>query len=381
MTSALIIYNNDIDMLKLQVESGQFANYDKIYIADGPYEYVLNRPLLSNKVSRLDETGYGQSLLRDKRIVYDFRVWSGEADKRVWAYNWVDDNLVILHDTDEFYDFREGCINEFLMSEFSVASFFCQNLYLNGYYFSNELYKVSSPNKLPQKNFVFKKSKVTAREHLDYLWLVGVEQSQPDKFKCYNQPLAYGYHLTQMRSESGQNQKYYFYSSLHSKKSNEKDVLEALNEDVLSGLIKEDEALTLFLRSIPEYLRVPSINSELIPSQRLKISNYLEDIVALAADESKTTQPPSFVVKSNLAYCMYFDSDSIPSSMVFCSNLDVEVQRIGYCLDIKPILTKNVYKNTNSIKIDPAGVNEFGVIIKIIVMSSKKFLNVKLIEN
>ena len=102
-TAALINYFSDIDMLAQQLQAGLLDPYDRIYIWDGPYGY--RRPLLTpdDQVVPLIETDIGRQLLDDPRVRYHYADWSNERDKRISAYSAIDQDLVVIHDTDEFF--------------------------------------------------------------------------------------------------------------------------------------------------------------------------------------------------------------------------------------------------------------------------------------
>ena len=82
--------------------------------------------------------------------------------------------LCVHRFTDEFYDFDHDSLVEFYNSKYSVGSFSCQNLYMDGVSFTNEFYAVSDESKLPHKPFIFKRLNVSSVEHINYLWLVWI---------------------------------------------------------------------------------------------------------------------------------------------------------------------------------------------------------------
>ena len=282
--SALISYFNDIDMLDLQFRSGQLDIYDSIYILDGPFLYTKSIDFIETRVPRLSQTDIGKKLLQDSRVIYEYREWTDEHEKRTWGYQNIDSDIIVLHDTDEFFTFDENQLQNFIKSDKSVASFYCQNLYLNGIYAAPKFYAVEEITSLPHKNFIFKKSSVTALEHLDYLWLVGVPQNKPDQNKIYSHPVAAAYHFTGMRSKYGQDQKFIFYGSLHSKNSADKShsAIKLLLELVNDGRLSKSDALDIWLNSVAGYQRSPHPDNNYIFKKRIIISELeflLSDVV------------------------------------------------------------------------------------------------------
>lgn len=327
--SALVIYHNDIDMLKAQYELGQFEQYKFVYIYDGPYEYVLNRPLVGSYSARLDETEFGKELLLNSKFIYVYKVWKNEEEKRMSGYDAVDSEIVVLHDTDEFYEFEHQSLISFINSEKSVASFYCQNLFLDGIYFSNAFYSVDDYKKLPFKNYIFKRSEINAKEHLNYLWLVGVAQEPPNRDKVYFPPVASGNHLTQMRSDDGQLQKFTFYSSLDSMKSGN-TVLNNLEIDVKEGLVSYQDALRVYIRSIPEFCRVPKIMAGFIPKKRIGLGEKLENVVHKMKVEISDHRHAESVVKTGLNYHLFFLVDYLPVTIFFSEVVKVKAKLISY---------------------------------------------------
>jgi hypothetical protein len=213
--AALISYFNDIDMLKLQFDSGQLNSYEKIYIFDGPFSYTKKVDFMRSPQQRLSETEFGKQVIAMPNVIYSYEEWHDEREKRIKAYRSIKGvDLIVLHDTDHFYSYLDGALEDFMDSAFSVAPFYCQNLFLSGVRASPALYNVNNFSGMPHANFIFKLDKISAEEHLNYLWLVGVDQLKPD-MSLQSQPIAYGYHYTGMRSDKGQEQKYIFYTTLY----------------------------------------------------------------------------------------------------------------------------------------------------------------------
>lgn len=285
--AALINYFNDIDMLQIQVDRGQFDFYDKIYIWDGPYVYTQSIDFMQIGHPRLSDTELGSQLLKDDRVVYMYQVWQDESEKRISAYKAIKEDLVFIHDTDEFFSYDSDEVNRFISSNQSVGFFYCQNLYLNGVHAAPRFYSVDTWGKLPHKGFAFKTSQINPEEHLDYLWLVGVKQNPLNPEKKYKTPIANVYHFTGMRSKKGQEQKFIFYSSLHDVNSGHKNyTYDLLTDYINKGLIDKSQALDIFLNSNPAFkgMHPTSINksNEIIMSRKI----FLECLEPIFEDVS-----------------------------------------------------------------------------------------------
>jgi hypothetical protein len=315
-------------MLKGQYELSQFDHYKSVYIYDGPYQYVLNRPLVGKNFIRLDETEFGKELLLDSKFIYKYKIWENEEEKRVTAYDAIDSEIIVLHDTDEFYEFDTQNLISFIKSDKSVGSFYCQNLFLDGVNFTSSFYLVDDYKKLPSKNFIFKKNEVSAVEHLNYLWLVGVAQEPPKKEKIYFPSLALGNHLTQMRSDDGQQQKYIFYSSLTFKESGN-SVLDNLELDVKEGLVSYHDALRIFIRSIPDFCRAPG-SKGLIPKKRIDLGEKLENVVNKMKVQISDHVHEESKVKTGLNYHLFFSAKNLPLTIFFSEVVKVKARFLQY---------------------------------------------------
>lgn len=297
---ALINYYNDIGMLRHQMESGQFDEYDQICVVDGPYSYTRSLSLSDGDSSLpFHATDVGRVLLADPRVVYRYEVWQDEAQKRIAGYEAMTTDYVMLHDTDEFYAINSDALSKFFESDKAVASFLCQNLCLDGIHFAPEYYAVDATERLPHKAFLFKRDAVSSREHLNFLWLVGVNQSAPDRTKSFLTPVALGYHFTAMRSREGQIQKYTFYSALHNAKhgTGTNAAAEDLREQVANGIIDSKTAISILLRSHPDFLGAPHPAHGFILKRRIKGGDRLEQILHRVASETsiRHSGPISFL--------------------------------------------------------------------------------------
>jgi hypothetical protein len=341
IVAALVSYFNDIDMLKVQFESGQFDKYDKVYIFDGPFDHSKHLNFLKDsKNEKLSETEFGLQLLRDPKFIYSWDLYQDEWHKRTSAYLKTDADLIFLHDSDEFYSIDSDELDRFIKSDCSVASFYCQNLFMNGVYASNDFYQTNEIKKLPHKNFIFKKNLVSPIEHLNYLWLVGVTQAPPDRSKNYAQPVASGYHFTAMRTDIGNIQKFIFYSSLFIHNNNENVPLnlqrEPNNLSEISNLISCNEidrasALKLYLRSISGFARVPDPSKEMIFQRRILI-NELEPILFKILHQINFYLDKELILINNLNCYVFIPAELFRLDYNLSSdfNFNVEIYNIKY---------------------------------------------------
>ncbi|MGR8933322.1 MAG: WcbI family polysaccharide biosynthesis putative acetyltransferase [Gammaproteobacteria bacterium] len=200
---AMIVYN-DFDFIADCIEKVyNFA--DEIIIVDGPYEYCT--PIM--KKFGLYYDGIPDALaeiVKLEKVKYFHKAFGNEKEKRVFLYNQCSYDIVMLLDADEIItSIDQDQIDSFINSDKSVASFTFLNMIRVNCIFGE-------PTK---KYIVFKKNNISAEEHLDYTWLIGVNQNPPDRNKMFDVPLGRICHLTLMRSKYGSIVKYCFYTRLY----------------------------------------------------------------------------------------------------------------------------------------------------------------------
>lgn len=286
--AALINYFDDIDMLRWQLRGGFLDSYDRIYIWDGPYNYLASIPIFPQHPRRLDETELGRELLSDSLVTYCYKEWNGEAEKRIAAYEAVQEDIVVLHDTDEFATIPADQHLRFWTSTYDVASNSVQNLYLNGLHCTSNPGLTPTLDNLPLKRIAFKRAKVSASDHLNFLWLVGVEQQQVNPERIDPQPLSHAYHFTACRSQLGQETKMGFYTALYFSDKPTSWEINKLAELVNTGVLSDIQARRIFLQGNPGYAGIPYVESDLTVYQRITDPGVPQDLVeAILAERNR----------------------------------------------------------------------------------------------
>jgi hypothetical protein len=293
-TAALINYFNDYDMLAAQLDTGCLDPYDRIYIWDGPYSYLLSVSLFASVETRLDQTELGQRLLADPRVVYHYQKWSDEGEKRQEAYAAIKEDVVVLHDTDEFFRLDHQQLLRFWKSSYAVGSMLLQNLYAGGFYGSNSHYATNQLRNLPQKRVVFKRSAISPARHLDYCWLVGVEQHPTDETLVDQQPFGHAYHLTACRTPRGQAAKMSFYMALATKNQTNHPVADRLKQLAQDGFINLAQAQEIFLRGDPAYGGIPHPNFGLALLPRIIDPSFPETAIKALLAATKRVGPGNY---------------------------------------------------------------------------------------
>jgi hypothetical protein len=271
--AALVNYFDDEDMLRWQWEEGFLDRYDRVYIWDGPYQLSSHSLLNKNSGTRLDTTDLGRRILADPRVVYKHETWKGEAQKRIDAYSAVQEDIIALHDSDEFSVIKPEELTAFWQSDQGVACHLIENIYSGGYSSCSSDYSGANLDELPRRWGIFKRNIIPANRHIDYLWLVGVEQKPLSQQQLFPLPLCHTYHLTGCRSSTGQRAKIQFYQSLALKDTTEHPVLNKLEALVASKKLTQDEAQLIFLRGDLGFSGVPHLDSGLRLKQPLANAN------------------------------------------------------------------------------------------------------------
>lgn len=331
---ALVNYYNDARMIEHQWNSGQFSHYDQICIFDGPYGYTKGLDFGSSQGALpLSETAIGKEILADPRVTYEFRVWEEEGEKRIAAYEAMTTDLIALHDTDEFLEFDHERFEQFVASDKAVSAFYCQNLCLDGVQFAAPFYAVDVVERLPYKNFLFKRDAISAADHLDYLWLVSVSQKAANQDVIFISPVATGYHYTAMRSRAGQTQKFIFYGALHRHSSgNEDPVIGRLRDAVTNNSVTPDEALTIYLSGLSGFWGVPHPDPETIIKRRIQAGPVLERSMAQLAPEINAPVTGPVKLLSGYNYCLYLSRDE-DEWKISAKNADIYFSSFDYLYD------------------------------------------------
>ncbi|MCT0206129.1 hypothetical protein [Synechococcus sp. CS-1332] len=212
--SVVIQFFEDFDFIERVVE--RLAWVDEIVVNDGPFQFTreLLEPLVGRDLEQPSPRAAGLFALLSRRlgvpIHYHHGVFAGEREKRIHGYGLAKGDVVLSVDADELLLLERDSVEHFWASAAVVASFDCVNFtYLN-----LVCGKAGSPL-VARKPFAFKREAITAEHHLNYLWLVGVEQAAVASEDFLPEALCGGAHLTTVRSAYGASIKFGFYNCLY----------------------------------------------------------------------------------------------------------------------------------------------------------------------
>jgi hypothetical protein len=208
--SAYLNLFDDWDILKSALLS-VIDRVDEIVVVDGAYRWML--PYF-NKMGRdpmrsLPQVYEVLSELGPKIRVIN-GVWENELEKRIAGYDACKGRYRYRIDADEIFFFDEAATEKFLKSDYSVGQMDMPLYVAPGYIAGVE------GQKLPRQAFLFDSDKISALEHLSYLWLVLPEWERkkfgaPQPSLIFPESLAFNAHLTHWRPPSSSLSRARFY--------------------------------------------------------------------------------------------------------------------------------------------------------------------------
>jgi len=230
---------------------------DEFIIVDGPYAYAIdtlkklnlfydesNKPCELNKI-----------INNYPKIKYKYVICDNEEEKRIIGYNMCSNNLVLLVDTDEFLNINIPNLNAFINNPNKFVC--CSNIYNMCDYNINF-------NDLTKKFIFFKKTKISALEHLDYTWLVGCKQNNKIISYMSFDPFGLIYHFTLNRNKQNNIIKFIFYVLLYKKNNNQPyNLIDGYDNDHLLSCMSLNEYLNIFIHNDKNKINIPSNNCSL----------------------------------------------------------------------------------------------------------------------
>jgi hypothetical protein len=329
-TAALINYFNDEDMLRWQLDEGFLEGYDRIYIWDGPYSYVNAMPLFPT-LERLDNSDLGKRLLADPRVIYHYAVWKDEGEKRIDAYRRITEDVVVLHDTDEFLQLDGDYLKRFWCSAATVAGVLIENIYAGGVAGATEHYSGQSLKDLPSKWVIFKREMVSPERHIDYTWLVGVDQKPLDASVLYSKPPAHTYHLTGCRNRRGQINKLSFYMALSMQPGEPDSVPAKLHELVSRKELTLEQAQLTLLGGNAGFTGIPHPESGFRLKRRLAIAGFPEGLIERILSDSHPGLFEEYLLLDHYPLYLWIPGVIQATALHLCFEVSSMIQLTNWC--------------------------------------------------
>ena len=202
--SAYLSIYNDSDILDAALNSIR-PYVDELIVIDGAYEWMAPFLRASGRdPERSDESVYEK--LRSSGIPYKIisKVWKNEVEKRIFGFSETKNRYVMRIDADEVIFFDDAALRSFFNSNCAVAEMFMPTYVAPGFVIKGRTI-IDYFRGFPRQCFLFDKSKISAEEHLRYLWLVLTVDLLPElnqKTKIYSvfeRPISFCAHLTNWR--------------------------------------------------------------------------------------------------------------------------------------------------------------------------------------
>jgi hypothetical protein len=229
---------------------------DEIIIIDGPYSYAIDTLKKFNLFYDESNKPEIMSNIIEKysKVKYKYVICDNEEEKRMIGYNSCKNDLILLIDTDEFFNINIHKLNSFIQNKNKMVG--CFDIYNMCDYNINY-------NKLVQKYVIFKKSHISALNHLDYLWLIGCKQNEKNVNYMEFSPNGIIYHQTLNRNKLNNIVKFIFYILLYRKNNNQEfNLIDNYDNYNLLKILKIDEILEIFIHSDLNRINIPSIKND-----------------------------------------------------------------------------------------------------------------------
>jgi hypothetical protein len=225
---------------------------DEFIIIDGPYSYAVDTLKTFNIFYDEQTKPYELTDIIKKysKIKYKYVICDNEEEKRIIGYNMCSNNLVLLVDTDEFLNIDKTKLNLFINNP---NKFVCCASILNMCDYNINF------NNLTEKYILFKKSKISSLEHLDYTWLIGCKQN--DKIISYMSNNFFGliYHYTLNRNIKNNIIKFIFYILLHRKNNNQPyNLIDGYKNNDLIHYMSSNDILNIVVRGHKNRINIPT---------------------------------------------------------------------------------------------------------------------------
>jgi len=195
--------HDDYDALQEALEA--VVEYvDEIVVVDGAYRWIA--PFFESCGKSPDRSSpealrIVDSFLARTRVTYISNVWENELEKRIASYKACTCDYVYLIDADEIHDFDASAFDAFHESDKDVA-LAASPFYADGRIIGHQPGGDVDPN----KPVMFRRDRITAENHLAYLWLVLTPEERAsvgvkdDQRFFLTAPIAINHHLSHLRS-------------------------------------------------------------------------------------------------------------------------------------------------------------------------------------
>lgn len=190
------------------------ALVDEVVVVAGPYAFARDPlDLLEASITSADARAKAAAIFGNVPLVYVDDVWPTEYEKRVAGYEACSGDLILIVDADEIIEFDDEALRAFIASDYCVARINVVNIASSEAVFVAD--DIDYVSRFPAKTILFRRDAISARRHIDYLWLVGVRQDTSELLPTFPDPMGTMLHLTGPRSPEDHLTRFVFYEALY----------------------------------------------------------------------------------------------------------------------------------------------------------------------
>ena len=202
--SAYLSIYNDADILSKSLDSiREYVN--ELIVVDGAYTWNASY-LQAIGLNPEASERHIYEILEQSNIPYKVikGIWNSEVEKRIAGYQATSSRFVMRIDADEVILFNDDALNNYFASQCAVAEMYMPNYVAPGLVIGGKSL-IDKYRAFPRQACLFDREKISAINHLQYLWLVLTADELPRSenrkkiFPVFETPIAFCAHLTNWR--------------------------------------------------------------------------------------------------------------------------------------------------------------------------------------
>ena len=201
--SAYLSIFNDWDLLLPALKSVA-RHVDELVVVDGAYDWMVPYlDIIGSDPTRSSDKVYEALEASGIRYRSINRTWKNEVEKRMAGYEACAHRFICRVDADEIFFIDDAALDGFIGSGCAVAEMKMPTYAAPGWLIRSTGLR-GLLRRIPSQLFLFDSEKISAGEHLKYLWLVleadALPETSPKVYPVYESPVAFCAHLTNWRT-------------------------------------------------------------------------------------------------------------------------------------------------------------------------------------
>jgi hypothetical protein len=277
--SGYISLYNDWDILSPALHS-VLPYLDELIVVDGAYSWMARfLEGIGRNPERSEPRVHEIIASLGVPVHYVSSIWNNELEKRLAGYRACRGDYVLRIDADEVLFFDDGALDRFLTSTYAVAEMEMPTYVAPGWI-------QAWSDRLPRQSFLFKRSEISAEDHLHYLWLVLTADELPGitaRLPVFPEPIAFNAHLTMWRTPDTAIQRACFYTLNWSRKHGVPWIRELQNKPL--------EDVATLLKSVPAQAYFDIMLGNRIVSGNFELNGAMLRATPLTAEQEALLLP------------------------------------------------------------------------------------------